>query len=74
MTIIYWIGMFLLIFGAISFTRIVDEDDSREDALKRAALLVMLIGFGLIAVAQPVLNWNREQETKAQHNLIYGRN
>ena len=58
--------MFLLIFGAISFTRIVDEDDSREDALKRAALLVMLIGFSLIAVAQPVLNWNREQETKVQ--------
>ena len=73
MIIIYWIGIFLLIFGAISFARIADEDDSREDALKRVALLIMLIGFGLTVVARPVINWNREQETKMQQNLIYGR-
>jgi hypothetical protein len=73
MFIIYWLGMLLLLFGVISFIRISDEDDSREEALKKAALIIMMIGALLIGAAQPVLNWNKEQEemkSDAIRNII----
>lgn len=61
--------MLLLLFGVISFIRISDEDDSREEALKKAALIIMMIGALLISAAQPVLNWNKEQE-ETKNNAI----
>lgn len=62
MFIIYWIGIFLVIFGAISFVKITDENESREEALKKVALIVMIVGAILLAAAQPVLNWNQMQK------------
>lgn len=64
MIIIYWIGILLVLIGAFSFVRITDENESKEEAMKKAALILMMIGAVLLAAAQPVLNWNREQEAK----------
>lgn len=74
MFIIYWIGIFLVIFGAISFVKITDENESREEALKKVALIVMIVGAILLAAAQPVLNWNQMQkeiETNAAGTIIH---
>lgn len=64
MIIIYWIGILLVLIGAFSFVKITDENESKEEAMKKAALILMMIGALLLAAAQPVLNWNREQEAK----------
>lgn len=74
MFIIYWIGIFLVIFGAISFVKITDENETKEEALKKVALIVMIIGAILLAAAQPVLNWNQTQkeiETNAAGTIIH---
>ena len=74
MFIIYWIGIFLLIFGAISFVKITDENESREEALKKVALIVMMVGAILLAAAQPILNWNqtqKEAEANAARTIIH---
>lgn len=74
MFIIYWIGIFLVIFGAISFVKITDENETREEALKKVALIVMMAGAILLAAAQPVLNWNQMQkeiETNAAGTIIH---
>jgi NADH:ubiquinone oxidoreductase subunit 6 (subunit J) len=74
MFIIYWIGIFLVIFGAISFVKITDENETREEALKKVALIVMIAGAILLAAAQPVLNWNQMQkeiETNAAGTIIH---
>lgn len=74
MFIIYWIGIFLVIFGAISFVKITDENETREEALKKVALIVMMAGAILLAAAQPVLNWNQMQkeiETDAAGTIIH---
>lgn len=74
MFIIYWIGIFLVIFGAISFVKITDENETREEALKKVALIVMIVGAILLAAAQPVLNWNQTQkeiETDAAGIIIH---
>lgn len=74
MFIIYWIGIFLVIFGAISFVKITDENETREEALKKVALIVMIVGAILLAAAQPVLNWNQTQkeiETNAVGTVIH---
>lgn len=64
MIIIYWIGILLVLIGAFSFVKITDENESKEEAMKKAALILMMVGAVLLAAAQPVLNWNREQEAK----------
>lgn len=64
MIIIYWIGILLILIGALSFVRITDENETKEEAMKKVALIIMMIGTLLLAAAQPVLNWNREQEAK----------
>lgn len=64
MIIIYWLGILLILIGALSFIRITDENESKEEAMKKVALIIMMFGALLLAAAQPVLNWNREQEVK----------
>lgn len=64
MIIIYWLGILLILFGAVSFIKIRDENESKEEAMKKVALIIMMFGALLLAAAQPVLNWNREQEVK----------
>jgi hypothetical protein len=64
MIIIYWFGILLILVGALSFIRITDENESKEEAIKKVALIIMMFGALLLAAAQPVLNWNREQEVK----------
>lgn len=64
MIIIYWLGILLILIGAISFVKITDENESKEEAMKKVALIIMMFGALLLAAAQPVLNWNREQEVK----------
>ena len=64
MIIIYWIGILLILIGALSFVRITDENETKEEAMKKVALIIMMFGALLLAAAQPILNWNREQEVK----------
>lgn len=64
MIIIYWFGILLILIGALSFVKITDENETKEEAMKKVALIIMMFGALLLAAAQPVLNWNKEQEVK----------
>lgn len=55
-------GILLLLIGAISFIKIKDENEDREEVIKKVALILMLFGALLLAAAQPVLNWNQNLE------------
>lgn len=55
MIIIYWIGILLVLIGAFSFVKITDENESKEEAMKKAALILMMIGAVLLAAAQPTV-------------------
>lgn len=67
MFLIYWIAIFIMGFGAISYFKIDKElevktpnDESRNEALKRSAIMVVIIGFIIAIMARMVLNWNLE--------------
>ena len=74
MFIIYWIGILSVLIGAFSFVKITDENESKEEAMKKAALILMMIGALLLVVAQPILNWNQEQKeikTNAARTIVH---
>ena len=67
MFLIYWISIFIMCFGAISYFRVDKEfeiktleDEDKNNALKKLLLLLIFIGFAVAISARIILNWNLE--------------